>query len=95
MCGGFPLVNAWFIHVWIGWLFAVVIIRVILCRILLVRRHFGDSSAVSCSKALIAVVRKHPVIALIIFPCIEASTRSCDVVGAVLVSPGLCQIIAA
>ena len=73
----------------------MVIIRVVVCSILLVRRHFGDNSSVSCSIALIAVVRKHPVIALMILPCMDASVRSCDVVGAVRVSPGLCQIIAA
>ena len=73
---------------------AVVIIRVAVWRILLVSRHFGDSNVVSCSKALVAVVRKHPVIALMILPCSEANARSCDVVGAVRVSPGLCHIMA-
>jgi hypothetical protein len=89
------MMSAWFIHVWIGCLFVIVIIRVMFCKILLIRHHFDDSSAVSCFKALIAVVRKYSVIAFLISPCIEGSTRSCDVVGAVLVSPGLCQIIAA
>ena len=65
------------------------------CRIFSVRRHFGGISAVSCSNALIDVVRKHPVIDLMILPCNEASVCSWDVVGAVLVSPGQCQIIAA
>ena len=69
--------------------------RVIDCRILLVRRHCGESKSVSCSIAVIAVVRKHLVMALMILPCNEESARNCDVVGAVRVSPGLCQIIAA
>ena len=83
------------IHVWIGWLVAVAAIRVAVWRILLVSRHCGESKAVSCSKAVIAVVRKHPVIALMILPCIEESLFNCDVVGAVRTSPGLCQMIAA
>ena len=73
----------------------VVIIRVMISRILLVRRHFGDNNAVSCFRALIAVVRKHLIIALMNFLCIEVNTHNCDVVDAVLVSSGLCQIIAA
>ena len=64
-------------------------------RILLVRCHCGESRAVSCSMVVIAVVLKHPVMARMILPCSEESARSCDVVGAVIVSPGLCQIIAA
>jgi hypothetical protein len=60
-----------------------------------VRRHCGESRAVSYSMAVIAVVRTHPVIALMIMPCNEERARSCDVVGAARVSPGLCQIIAA
>ena len=94
MCGGPLSLSVWAIHVWIGWLIAVVAIRVIVRRILLVRRHCGESRAVSCSNAVIAVVRKHPVIALIILPCSDESAFSCDVVGAVRVSPGLCQMIA-
>ena len=73
----------------------MVIMRVVVLRILSVRRHCGGSRAVSCSMAVIAVVRKHPVIARVILPCIEESTFICDVVGAVCVSLGLCQIIAA
>ena len=87
--------SAWVIHVWIGWLIAVVVIRVIVRRILLVNRHCDESRAISCSNAVIAVVRKHPVMALIILPCNDESVFSCDVVGAVRVSPGLCQMIAA
>ena len=64
-------------------------------RILSVRRHCGDSKDVSCSMAVIAVVRKQPVIARIILPCTEEIARSWAVVGAVCVSFGLCQIIAA
>jgi hypothetical protein len=94
ICGGPPHLSACAIHVWIGWLAAVVFIRVIVCRILLVRRHCGGSRAVSCSIAVIAVVRKHPVMARMILPCSDERVFSCDVVGAVLVSPGLCQIIA-
>jgi len=44
--------------------------------------------------AVIVVVWKHPVIARMILPCIEESAFNCDVVGAVHVSLGLCQIIA-
>jgi hypothetical protein len=44
--------------------------------------------------AVIAVVRKHPVIARMILPCIEESAFICAVVGAVRVSLGRCQIIA-
>ena len=72
----------------------MVIMRVMVLRILSVRRHCGDSKDVSCSMAVIAVVRKHPVIARMILPCGEESMFSCDVVGAVCVSLGLCQIIA-
>jgi len=72
-----------------------VIIRVAVHSILLVRRHCGEISAVSCSMAVIAVVRKHPVMDRMIRPCSEDSIRSCDVDGAVVVSPGLCHIIAA
>jgi hypothetical protein len=69
--------------------------RVMDCRILLVRRHCGESKSVSCSMAAVAVVRKHPVMALMILPCSEESVCNCDVVCAVRVSSGLCQIIAA
>jgi hypothetical protein len=65
--------HAWVIHVWIGWFFAMVAIRVIVRRILFVKRHYGGGRAVSCSNAAIAVVRKHPVMALMILPCNEAS----------------------
>ena len=80
---------------WIEWFAAVVIMRVKVLRILSVRRHCDDSRAVSCSMAMIAVVRKHPVIARMILPCIEESAFICDIVGAVCVSLDLCQIIAA
>jgi hypothetical protein len=70
--GGPPFVSAWVIHVWIGWLIAVVDISVIVRRILLVRRHCGER-AVSCSNAMIAVMRKHPVMALMILPCNDGS----------------------
>ena len=73
----------------------MVVMRVMILRILLVRCHCGESSSVSCSMAAIAVVRKHPVIARIILPCTEEIARSWAVVGAVCVSFGLCQIIAA
>jgi hypothetical protein len=69
--------------------------RVMVLRILSVRRHCGGSRDVLCSMAVIAVVRKHPVIARMILPCIEESAFNCNVVGAVHVSLGLCQIIAA
>jgi hypothetical protein len=59
-----------------------------------VNRHFGDNSSDSCSRVLIAVVRKNSVIALMILSWTDASARSCAVVGAVRVSPSLCQIIA-
>ena len=95
MCGHFPSLSACVIHVWIGWFTAVAFMRVMVLRILSVRRHCGDSRAVSCSMAVIAVVRKHPVIARMILPCSEESAFSCEVVGAVCVSLGLCQIIAA
>jgi hypothetical protein len=65
-------------------------IRVIVRRILLIRRHCGGEKAVSCFNAVIAVVRKHPAMALMILPCNDESAFSCDVVGAVLV----CQMIA-
>ena len=58
------------------------------------RRHSGESNAVSCSMAVIAVVRKHSVMARMILPCSDESAFSCDVVGAVRVSLGLCQMIA-
>ena len=83
---GPPCLAALLIHAWIGWLVAVVAIRVMVCRILFVSRHCGDSKAVSCSMAVIAVVRKHPVIARMILPCTEESACSCAVVGAVRVS---------
>ena len=95
MCGRLPSVSARVNHVWIGWFFAVVFIRVMVLRILLVRCHCGESNSVSCSMAVIAVVWKHPVIARIILPCSEESARSCAVVSAVCVSLGLCQTIAA
>ena len=95
ICGRFPSLNARVIRAWIGWFSAVVIIRVMVLRILFVRCHCGESNSVSCFMAVIAVVRKHPVIARIILPCSEDRARSCDVVGAVCVSIGLCQIIAA
>lgn len=72
----------------------MVAIRVIVRRVLLVRRHCGEIEAVSCSSAVIVVVRKHPVIALIVLPCSDESAFSCDVVGAVRVLPGLYQMIA-
>ena len=37
---------------------------------------------------------EHPVIVRMILPCSEESALSCDAVGAVCVSLGLCQIIA-
>jgi hypothetical protein len=43
---------------------------------------------------VIAVVRKHLVIALMILPCSDESAFSCDAVGAVCVSLGLGQMIA-
>ena len=73
----------------------MVVIHVMVRRILLVRHHCGESSAVSCSMVVMAVVWKHPVMARMILPCSEESVCSCDVVGAVRVSPGLRQIIAA
>ena len=72
----------------------MVVIRVMVGRILLVRCHCGESRAASCSMVVMVVVWKHPVMARMILPCIEESACSCDVVGAVRVSPGLCQIIA-
>ena len=54
--GGPPYLEALIIHAWIGWLIAVVAIRVMVRMILLVRRHCGESRAVSCSMAVIAVV---------------------------------------
>jgi hypothetical protein len=93
MCEVPPSVSAWTIHAWMGWLIAVVDIRVIVRRILLVRRHCSESKAVSCSSTVIAVVRKHPAMALMILPCSDESAFSCDVVGAVRVSPGLCLLI--
>ena len=95
ICGGPPFASAFVIHGWIGWLVAVDDIRVAVCRILPVRRHSGESRPISCSIAVIAVVRKHPVMARMILPCSDESAFSCDVVGAVRVSPGLCQMIAA
>ncbi len=73
----------------------MVIIWVIVLRIFSMRCHCGDSRAVSCSMVVIVVVQKQPVIARMILPCSEESAFSCDVVGAVCVSLGLCQIIAA
>ena len=73
----------------------MVVIRVMVRRILLVRCHCGESSAVSCSMVVMVVVWKHPVMARMILPYSEESACSCDMVGAVHVSPGLCQIIAA
>ena len=93
--GGPPCFVALVIHAWIGWLVAMVAIRVMARKILFVSRHCGESKAVSCSMAVIAVVRKHPVIARMILPCTEESACSYAVVGAVRVSLGLCQIIAA
>ena len=59
------------------------------------KHHLGGARAVSCSMAVIAVVRKYPVMARMILPCTDESALSCDVVGAICVSSGLCQIIAA
>src|SRR5205814_9320699 len=70
MCGGPPCLSARFIHAWIGWLVSVVAILVIVRRILSVRRHLCGARAVSCSMAVIAVVRKQPVMARMIRPCI-------------------------
>ena len=55
-------------------------------RILSVRRHCGESRAVSCSIAVTAIVRKHPNVARIILPWTEERALSCAMVGAVLVS---------
>jgi hypothetical protein len=60
------------------------------CRILFVSHHCGENRVVLCSIEVIAVVRKNPVIARMILPCSEENMFSCDVVGAVLVSLGLC-----
>ena len=84
--GGLPCLAALVINAWIGWLVAVVTILMIVRKILFVSRHCGESKAVSCSMAVIAVVRKHPVIARMILPCTEESACSCAVVGAVRVS---------
>ena len=71
----------------------MVIIWVIVLRIFSVRCHCGDSRPVSCSMVVIAVVRKHPVIARMILPCSEESALSCDIVGAVCVSSGLFVVL--
>ena len=87
---GTPCLEAFVIHAWIGWLVAVVAIRAMVRKILLVRRHCRESRAVSCSMAVVAVVRKHPVIARMILSYTEESACSCAVVGAVRVSWGRC-----
>ena len=87
--------TAWVIHVCIGWSIAAAIIRVTVRSILLVSRHCGESRAVSCSMAGIAVVRKQPSMAHMILACTEDSACSCAVIGAVRLSPNLCQIITA
>jgi hypothetical protein len=68
--------------------------RVMVLRILSVRRHCDDNRDVSYSMAVIAVMRKHPIITRMILPCIEESAFNCDIVDAIHVSLGLCQIIA-
>jgi hypothetical protein len=73
----------------------VVVIRVMTCRALFVGSHCDGSGAVSCFMTAITLVRKHPVIVRMIRFWTEDSAHSSAVVGAVLVSPGLCQIIAA
>ena len=65
------------------------IMRVTVCMILSVRRHCGESRAVSCSMAVMAAIRKHPVIARIMRPCNEEILCNCAVVDAVCVSSGL------
>ena len=92
---GPPYLVALVIYTWIEWLHAAVAICGMVRKILLVRHHCGESRAVSYSMAVIAVVRKHPVIACIILPCTEESACSCAAVGAVRVSWDLCQTIAA
>ena len=91
----FPCFIACAIHAWIEWSAAVIVIRVTVRRILFVRRHCGESKSVSCFMTVIAVVRKHPVIVRMTLPWTDESARSCAVVDAVRVSPGLCHIIAA
>ena len=78
-----------------GWAAPVVVIRVLVFRILLVRRHCGDSRSVSCFMMMIAIVRKHSVMALMILFCTEEIARSCAVVDEVRMSSDLCQTIAA
>jgi len=72
----------------------MVVMWVIVLRIFSVRCHCGDSRAVSCSMVVIVVVWKHPVIIRMILSYSKESAFSCDVVSAVCVSLGLCQIIA-
>ena len=93
MYGQLPSLSACVIHVWIGWFIAVVIMRVMVPRILSVRRHCGGGRAVSCSMAVIAVVRKHPVIARMILSCIEKSAFICDIIDAIYIFLNLCHII--
>ena len=95
ICEGSLCLSACVIHVWIGWFVGVAIIRMMVRRILLVRRHCDESRSVLCFIAVIAVMRKHPVMTRMILPCSEESACSCDVVDVIRVSPGLCQIIAA
>ena len=44
---------------------------------------------------MMAMMRKHPVMAHMMRPCNEEILYSCDVIDAVHVSSDLCQIIAA
>jgi len=74
---------------------AAAVMRVTVRRILLTSLHCGGGRAVSCSIAAIAVVRKQPSMARMILACTEDNAYSCAVVGAVCLSPNLCQIIAA
>src|SRR5579859_4866025 len=52
------------------------------------------SSSVSCWRAAVEVVLKHPVIVFIASRCTVVSFLVCRVMGESLVSPGLCQMAA-
>ena len=92
---GLLLYFARVMHFCTGWFAGSVRIRVTDLNILFRNRNCGGGSAVSASSAAVGVVLKHPVIVLMICRCAEAILFNWDVVGAVLVSPGLCHIDAA
>ena len=73
----------------------MIIIRMMICRILSVRHHCDESRAVSCFMMMMMMMWKHPVMIRMMRLYNEEILYNCDVIDAVRVSSGLCQIIAA